>query len=446
MPNKWVEFVKKWSAENNMNYMCAMTTKECKEAYLKAHPKEPKKAKKETRKKGTYSTIEIEGWLIWDIQNEGIDKVVSLDAWSGSLDDIKAIAKKHNVGITKYLRKTELATLNSIIKGLENDDTRENVFHFFEDIQAMLEGYIKKAEGKKDAPAPDRSKVQKELVDMGKKAMEVADKRANIQMELSEMGKKAKLKEAQKEAQKYLSTKGMVNKAKQIAVEKEQMRAPAPAKKAVPAPAKEAVSADIARFQEAEANPALKVLTNPDLLKTIGSFTNPRYKNVDDFFKMIKEDALGKKFEYGVLDKYKVAKLIKNMGVLVKSDWSFTEQIEKIFEILTDAMRLKDVKDPDIELQRLREYDGSYYEKLYWREEKYKEARKTIEIILSGKLPDYFDYDYFWRRVNKTSYPLLTVATNPNLKKIFKNWKSSKGSKKSNYDIGRATSVLDPNA
>ena len=130
-----------------MNYMCAMTTKECKEAYLKAHPKEPKKARAK--------------------------KVV-----------------------------------------------------------------IRKKKAKEVAPpapsAPDRTAVQKELVDMGKKAMDVADKRANIQMELSEMGKKAKLKEAQKEAQKYLSTKGMVNKAKQIAVEKEQMRAvPVPAKKAV---------------------------------------------------------------------------------------------------------------------------------------------------------------------------------------------------------------------
>jgi hypothetical protein len=39
MANKWVEFVKKWAKDNNMNYMCAMTTPECKSAYLKAHPK-----------------------------------------------------------------------------------------------------------------------------------------------------------------------------------------------------------------------------------------------------------------------------------------------------------------------------------------------------------------------------------------------------------------------
>jgi hypothetical protein len=39
MANRWVEFVRKWAKDNNMNYMCAMTTKECKNAYLKAHPK-----------------------------------------------------------------------------------------------------------------------------------------------------------------------------------------------------------------------------------------------------------------------------------------------------------------------------------------------------------------------------------------------------------------------
>lgn len=172
MPNKWVEFVKKWSAENNMNYMCAMTTKECKEAYLKAHPKEPKKAR------------------------------------------------------------------------------------------------AKKAEVVPPAPpAPDRTAVQKELVDMGKKAMEVADKRANIQMELSEMGKKAKLKEAQKEAQKYLSTKGMVNKAKQIAVEKEQMRA-------VPAPAKEAEKSKSELIAELRG-----ILSNSELEKPIEEIGKAKMKN-----------------------------------------------------------------------------------------------------------------------------------------------------------------------
>lgn len=164
MPNKWVEFVKKWSADNNMNYMCAMTTKECKDAYLKEHPKEPKKAR---------------------------------------------------------AKKAEAVVAPS-------------------------------------APsAPDRTAVQKELVDMGKKAMEVADKRANIQMELSEMGKKAKLKEAQKEAQDYLVSKVP----KKVIIRKKKT------------PKADAPNTDVARFQEAEANPALKVLTNSDLLKMIGSFT-----------------------------------------------------------------------------------------------------------------------------------------------------------------------------
>lgn len=49
MANRWVEFVRKWAKDNNMNYMCAMTTKECKDAYLKAHPKPEKKGKTESK-------------------------------------------------------------------------------------------------------------------------------------------------------------------------------------------------------------------------------------------------------------------------------------------------------------------------------------------------------------------------------------------------------------
>lgn len=35
MPNKWVEHVKQWSAENNMTYGCAVSKPECREAYHK---------------------------------------------------------------------------------------------------------------------------------------------------------------------------------------------------------------------------------------------------------------------------------------------------------------------------------------------------------------------------------------------------------------------------
>lgn len=115
-----------------------------------------------------------------------------------------------------------------------------------------------------------RSKVQKELVDMGKKAMKVADKRANIQMELSEIGKKAKLKEAQKEAQKYLSDKAKtVPPVEKVIIRKKKAKEVAP-------------NTALSRFQEAEANPALKVLTNADLLKMIGSFTKGMKKSYTD--------------------------------------------------------------------------------------------------------------------------------------------------------------------
>lgn len=181
MPNKWVEFVKKWSAENNMNYMCAMTTKECKEAYLKEHPKPEKKVR----------------------------------------------AKK---------AKAEVAP--------------------------------------PAPPAPDRSKVQMELVEMGQKAKDVAEKRANIQMELSEIGKKAKLKEAQKEAQKFLATKGMANKAKQMAVEKEQMAVEKEQMKAVPAPANGAEKSKSELIAELRG-----ILSNRELEKPIDEIGKAKMKN-----------------------------------------------------------------------------------------------------------------------------------------------------------------------
>ena len=46
MANKWVEFVRKWAARENMNYMCAMTNEKCKAQYRQEHPKIPAKQMK----------------------------------------------------------------------------------------------------------------------------------------------------------------------------------------------------------------------------------------------------------------------------------------------------------------------------------------------------------------------------------------------------------------
>jgi len=38
MPNRWVEFVKKWASKNNLSYGCAISKPECKAAYKKEYP------------------------------------------------------------------------------------------------------------------------------------------------------------------------------------------------------------------------------------------------------------------------------------------------------------------------------------------------------------------------------------------------------------------------
>lgn len=48
MANAWVEFVRKWSKDNNETYSCAVSLPACREAYQKTKP--PKKAKKLTQK------------------------------------------------------------------------------------------------------------------------------------------------------------------------------------------------------------------------------------------------------------------------------------------------------------------------------------------------------------------------------------------------------------
>ena len=48
MANAWVEFVKKWSKDNNETYSCAVSLPACREAYQATKP--PKKAKKLTQK------------------------------------------------------------------------------------------------------------------------------------------------------------------------------------------------------------------------------------------------------------------------------------------------------------------------------------------------------------------------------------------------------------
>jgi hypothetical protein len=164
MANRWVEFVRKWAKDNNMNYMCAMTTKECKEAYLKEYPKPEKKAKPGARG----FTLDTDGAISWNIGQPLVDMAnLGNDAWSGSLDNIKALAKKNKVSISKYIDKTEgwfgeSNTIEKILDGFE-DSKNPKVYDFFEDIFKLLEEYKQKAEQKsmkeQDVPAPAKRKA-----------------------------------------------------------------------------------------------------------------------------------------------------------------------------------------------------------------------------------------------------------------------------------------------
>jgi hypothetical protein len=163
MANRWVEFVRKWAKDNNMNYMCAMTTKECKDAYLKAHPKPEKKGKTESKlsRYNVDSVIYNINDILTDIANLGED------TWSGSLDDIKELAKKNKLNISKHIDKTEgwygeSKTIDNLLEAYENSKS-VNAFNFFKDLYSLLDSYKSKAEQKgmagEDTPAPAKRKA-----------------------------------------------------------------------------------------------------------------------------------------------------------------------------------------------------------------------------------------------------------------------------------------------
>jgi hypothetical protein len=165
MANRWVEFVRKWAKDNNMNYMCAMTTKECKDAYLKEYPKAEKKGKAET--KGRLSRYNV-GSVIYDL-GDILTDIANLgeDTWSGSLDDIKELAKKNKLNISKHIDKTESwygesKTIDNLMDAYENSKS-VNAYNFFKDLYSLLDSYKSKAEQKgmagEDTPAPAKRKA-----------------------------------------------------------------------------------------------------------------------------------------------------------------------------------------------------------------------------------------------------------------------------------------------
>jgi hypothetical protein len=126
------------------------------------------------------------------------------------------------------------------------------------------------------------------------------------------------------------------------------------------------------------------VLTNPDLLKQIGAFTNP--KNPIDEFVPVRGE-----FNISVLEKY-LSKLGLNLDKK-RADEQYSDMLGILARVIFDK------KD-------------------------FFPNRDTVRVLLSKKIPADFDYDFFWRLVSKARNPILTLIDNNNMKKIFSNWEN----------------------
>jgi len=113
MPNKWVEHVRKWSADHGVSYMCATSMPACKEAY------KPVKAPKNTKK----ANIEQMGMEDKDVAlpkkaKKGItadtlkDKIAQIkEAKKMGIEDIKSALLRRAVGIVQPLQSADKAVV-----------------------------------------------------------------------------------------------------------------------------------------------------------------------------------------------------------------------------------------------------------------------------------------------------------------------------------------------
>lgn len=113
MPNKWVEHVRKWSADHGVSYMCATSMPACKEAY------KPVKAPKNTKK----ANIEQMGMEDKDVAlpkkaKKGItadtlkDKIAQIkEAKKMGVEDIKSALLRRAVGIVQPLQSADTAVV-----------------------------------------------------------------------------------------------------------------------------------------------------------------------------------------------------------------------------------------------------------------------------------------------------------------------------------------------
>jgi len=193
MANAWVEFVKKWSKDNNQTYSCAVSLPECRQAYQATKP--PKKAKKLTQKQ------EREAMGAEDVASQAQRAEAT-----ASLQKKKAVIKKGKTILKAKLAKkdTEKELLDKFPAYAENKSMKQELASMgAEDVnRADITPARPRGRPKKYATAEEAKKAKAEKTVEAKKkrqATKKAEKEAkkakpteNIQMTVVEPPPKKK--------------------------------------------------------------------------------------------------------------------------------------------------------------------------------------------------------------------------------------------------------------
>ena len=100
MTNSWITHVKKWAADNNKSYGCAISDKDCKDSYIKP----VKKTKKELRQEKEHLiNSQIRNNLLNRIKNMTEDEKPLLKMRFNSLSD--TIKKDIKENYNKYYKE-----------------------------------------------------------------------------------------------------------------------------------------------------------------------------------------------------------------------------------------------------------------------------------------------------------------------------------------------------
>jgi len=94
MPNRWIEFVKKWSSDNNVSYGCALTKPEMKEAYHKANPKKVKMPKRVAKLEESKPPTDVKSKMTFPNLKISPQKKKLIIEEDDDVDFLKSIDKK----------------------------------------------------------------------------------------------------------------------------------------------------------------------------------------------------------------------------------------------------------------------------------------------------------------------------------------------------------------